>query len=68
MSEYIPDYTDLHAEYEREQERSLRKYPKCDYCGERITDDYFYNIDGTYFHEECLKEEYREETEDYMED
>ena len=68
MSEYIPDYNDLHADYERYQDHRLRKHPKCDHCGERITDDYFYNIDGTYFHEECLKEEYRKETEDYMEE
>lgn len=68
MSEYIPDYNDLFDQHEREQENELEKYPKCDHCGERITDDYFYNIDGTYFHEECLKEEYRKSTSDYMED
>lgn len=68
MSEYIPDYTDLHAEYEREQERRLRKHPKCDHCRERITDEKFYNIDGTFYHTECLNSEYLKDTEDYMED
>ena len=68
MSEYIPDYTDLHAEFEAEQEERLDRYPKCDYCGEPILDEYFYDIDGTYFHESCLKEEFRKNTEDYMED
>lgn len=64
----IPDYNDLYAMHEAEQERRLKKYPKCDCCGEHITDDYFYNIDSTYFCEECLKDEYRKKTEDYMED
>ena len=44
---HIPDYNDLHDEYEAEQERKLNKLPKCDCCGQPITDDYFYNIDGT---------------------
>ena len=66
--EYIPDYNDLHAEYEREQERELRKFPKCDCCGEHITDEYFYNIDGTYLCETCLNDEYRKKTDEYIED
>jgi formylmethanofuran dehydrogenase subunit E len=68
MLDYILDYTDLHAEYEAEQERRLEKYPKCDCCGESITDDYFYNIDGTFICESCMRDEYRKNTEDYMED
>ncbi len=65
--DYIPDYTDLHAEYERDQERRLKKYPRCDCCRQHITDDYFYNINGLFAHEECLKAEYRVNTEDYIE-
>lgn len=65
---YIPDYNDLHDEYEAEQERKLDKFPKCDCCGEPITDDYYYNIDGTYFCEDCLNSEYRKNTDDYTED
>ncbi len=64
--DYIPDYNDLHDEYEREQESKLDRYPKCDCCGEPITDDYFYNIDGTFICETCLNEEYRKNTEDYI--
>jgi hypothetical protein len=64
--EYIPDYNDLHEAHEREQERRLKKFPKCDCCREHITDDYFYNIDGLYLHDECLKAEYRVKTDDYM--
>lgn len=68
MSDYIPDYTDQYQEYEAEQEARLENYPRCDCCGEPILDEYFYDIDGTYFHENCLKEEFRKKTEDYMED
>ena len=64
---YIPDYNDLHEEYEIAREQKLQKLPKCDCCGEPITDDYFYNIDGTYFCEERLISEYRKNTDDYME-
>ena len=65
---YMPDYNDLHERYEAEQERQLDKYPKCDCCGEPILDDYFYNIDGTYYCEQCLNDEFRKNTDDYMED
>lgn len=69
---YIPDYTDLHAIHEREQERRLRRHPKCERCKERITDEHFYNIDGTFICGECLddyiSENFKVNTEDYMED
>lgn len=54
--------------YDAEQERQLKKFPQCDCCGKHITDDYFYNIDGTYICETCLTDDYRVKTEDYMED
>ena len=54
--------------HEAEQERRLKKFPKCDNCGKRITDDYFFNIDGTYICETCMTEDYRVHTDDYMED
>lgn len=65
--DYIPDYTELHAAFEADQERRLRKYPKCDCCGERITDDRFYNIEGTYICINCI-DDYSVDTDDYMED
>ena len=68
MGDYIPDYNDLYAAHERRLERGLRKYPICDCCDERITEEYLYKICGVLVCEECLKEEYRKKTEDYMED
>lgn len=53
--------------HDAEQQSKLDRLPKCDICGEPILDEYFYNIDGTYICEECLKSEYRKCTDDYME-
>lgn len=59
----VADATD----YFDEQERKLEKLPLCDYCGERIDDDYYFDIDGEFYHEKCLCEQYRKSTEDYIE-
>ena len=67
MSDYIPDYSDLFNQHDAEQERALRKHPKCDCCGNRIVDDKFYNIEGTYICMVCI-EDYKVDTEDYMEE
>ena len=64
---YIPDYTDLHAIHECEQERRSRKYPKCACCGKRIFDDKFFNVEGTYICMVCI-DDYKVDTVDYMED
>lgn len=66
--DHIPDYNDLHEEFEAEQERKLDSLPKCDNCGEPIIDEHFYNIDGTYICETCMRDEYRVKTDDYIEE
>jgi formylmethanofuran dehydrogenase subunit E len=68
MSEYIPDYNDLYEAFEAEEEEKSKRLPKCDCCGNPIAEEHFYNIDGTYICEGCMKEEYRVNTQDYMED
>ena len=65
-SDNIPDYTELHAMYEAEQERRLRKVPRCDCCRERILGDYFFNIKNVYYCEDCI-DDYKVDTEDYVE-
>ena len=67
MLDYILDYNDLHAEYEEEQERRTEKHPKCSCCGERILEDKFYNIEGTYICENCI-EDFKVNTDEYLED
>lgn len=67
MYESIPDYNDLFEEYEAEQDRKERKLPKCDYCGERIVEEKFYNIEGTYICVNCI-DDFKVDTDNYMED
>ena len=64
---YIPDYNDLHARYEAEQQAKLDKLPKCEYCGEPITDEHLYDINGDIICEECLNDNFRKPVEDYIE-
>lgn len=67
MRDCIPDYTELHARHEAEQQRELDKLPKCDYCGETITDEYLYDLDGTLCCENCLNNNFRKPVDDYVE-
>ena len=55
------DNYDLFEMHDREQEAKLENLPVCDCCGERIQDEYYYDIDGEILCEECLKENYRRE-------
>jgi formylmethanofuran dehydrogenase subunit E len=55
------------AMYDMERQRELDSLPKCDICGEPITDDFLYDIDGTLVCEKCLNEEYRKPVDNYIE-
>lgn len=68
MRDNVPDYNDLVDAYEAEQERRLKKYPKCEMCHERITDDRLYVVGGVTMCRECLEYEYGRDTEDYIEE
>lgn len=67
MSEYIPDNLDLYDRHEAEQERKLAKLPDCDYCGEPITDDHYYDLDGDIVCQECLDSNFKKRVDDYVE-
>lgn len=56
---------DFHA-YDRECQRNLERYPKCDCCQERITEAKFYYIEGKNLCEGCLDYLFAEETEKYI--
>ena len=56
------------ARYDAEQERLLDKLPRCYCCREPITGDYLYKIDGIFYCEDCLNSEFRENTEDFIEE
>jgi formylmethanofuran dehydrogenase subunit E len=64
--ERLPDIYDRHCEYEAEEERWLSKRPKCDCCGNPITDDTFYDINGEYLCEECMNDRYLVCTDNYI--
>lgn len=67
MDNYIPDYIDLHREYEARLDRECQKLPKCVYCGEPITDDECYEINGELYCPDCVNENFKKHTEDYIE-
>ena len=66
MKDYIPDYNDLYDAHEAEEERWLEKRPKCECCGEPIYEDTFYDINGEYLCEECMKDRYLVSTDNYI--
>ena len=51
----IPDNYDLFEAHEREVERRISRLPKCNKCGEPITSDYAYDLDGLWC-EDCFED------------
>lgn len=66
--EYIKDYTEQYADYEAREARNLARYPVCVSCGESITDDCYYEIEGEILCEDCMNERYGRSTYDYVND
>lgn len=62
-----PDNYSEWEHHERRQEAWLAKRPVCCYCEEPIQDDFFYEINGDYYCEDCLDMHFRKFTEDYIE-
>lgn len=52
--------------YAEEQDKQLQKLPKCSICDEHIQDDYFYEINDEVVCEECIKDNFRKNVEDYI--
>lgn len=59
----IADYN----RYSAEQERELAQLPKCSYCGEPIQEHFCFEINDELICVHCLKQNYRRDTEDYIE-
>ena len=62
---YIPDNYDKWKEHEAALEAKIENRPKCDICGERIQDDYCFELGGELICEDCLNKHFRKWTEDY---
>ena len=63
----LDDYNDFFDQHEDEVERRESKLPCCHMCGGRIY-DYLYEINDLIYCEDCAKDEFRHDAEDYMED
>lgn len=48
-----------------EQEAKLDRLPVCIHCGEKIQDDYYYEIFNECICEDCLNEHYRKEVDEW---
>lgn len=68
MNEMYTDdpIADFHR-HDAEQQEALEKCPKCSMCDEYIQDDYLYEINDEVVCEECLKDNFRKNVEDYIE-
>lgn len=55
----MPDNYDAWEAHDEEQEEGLSKFPKCIYCGDRLTEEYVYVIDGGVVCEQCLNDNYK---------
>ena len=62
----IPDYHDLHRAHERECERELERLPICCECDQPIQDEVCFEFDGELICLECLKENHKKHTDDYI--
>lgn len=60
---YLDPVADAEAYF---NEQATAERPRCSICGEKITDETFYNIDNHYICNSCM-DDYRVYTEDYME-
>ncbi len=65
MMNFVPDNYDAFRYHEAEQETWLHKRPKCKICKEHIQDDYLFDVDGVIYCEECMKDLYRKDAENY---
>lgn len=63
---YVPDALDMWAAHDAKQEEEARKLPVCDYCGERVTEDHYYDFGDEVICQACLEAYFRKEVADYV--
>ena len=62
----MPDAYSQWEEKTRREEAWLAKRPVCCHCGHHIQEENLYDVEGSFFHEECMNERFRKYTEDYI--
>ena len=63
---YCPDYNDLLDIYDAKQQKELDKLPRCHDCGEPIQGEHCFEFNDELFCSNCVKENHRIWTEDYL--
>ena len=58
-------YADF-VQHDIEQQRWLEKLPVCVFCGEHIQDDFVFYINGEIICEECANDNFRQPTENFI--
>lgn len=64
---YVPDNYDQWKQHEAQQQRQLDRLPVCSHCEEPIQSEHLFLINDEFICLECLVENYRKNTEDYIE-
>lgn len=54
------------ARHEQDLEEAIALLPDCNICGEKIQDDYLYEIHDELICEGCLNEHFRKQTEHFI--
>lgn len=52
--------------YAADQDRRIAQLPVCSYCGEPVQDMHYYQINDEVICPQCLEDNYRKNTEDYI--
>ena len=60
------DNYELWERHEELQEQEREKLPLCDYCGHEIMEEHFYVIGSEYICQECLDDNFKKATVDYI--
>lgn len=62
---YVPDNYDAWAKFDAEQTEEMERLPVCDLYNKTIDDEFYFEIEGEIFCEDCLNEVFRKSVEDY---
>ena len=63
---YIQDNYDRWKQHDTAMEAEFQKLPECDYCGEYVTGEYLFMINGEVICERCLNEHFKKEVSKYV--
>ena len=62
----IPDNYDLWEQHQAEQDIAEENLPECSECGEKIRDDFCYEIEGEPICDDCMSSNHRKSIEYFM--